>query len=143
MKKNLKIFLIILTPIIIILFGIFIFIIFQIPEIDDVYDNVKVRSSNNSDSLYIKRHSRGLNYSEVCISNSKRKEVNVAEDFSLKTVAEIFYKINNDTLFIYSSVTFKKPLKFENKIVVKNEVLSNPEMMKMYEEFAILDIKKF
>lgn len=105
----------------------------DIPDLDPVIIKKEIYSDNLDESIYMKEISRGLNYKIVVItsSNEERAEPKPDEEYVYSWVP-IFYKMENDTLFVYSYKQAMEPLNFNSNIIVKQVELNNLEMMDLF-----------
>ena len=106
----------------------------------------KIYSPKLRDSIFLKKISWGLTYDNeiivVSTSSSLSIEPNPKKEYVFLT-SEIFYKVSNDSLYIYTSQSVKNPIYFKSRFRVIQKVLSNPEMMNLkgYENYKNKGLK--
>src|SRR5690606_15560274 len=92
------------------------------------YEIHKIESNNLKETLYLKKISRGLNYSAIYISlEPENKKPNKESDYIFRSLdANIFFEVKKDTLKILSSSEVKIPINnnFKTKIII-DKIKSN------------------
>jgi len=92
----------------------------------------EVHSNTLNESIYLKKISWGLTYDHeivvVSMSSDKKTEPDSTKEFIFLS-SEIFYKVSNDSLYIYTASKVKEPINFNSKFKIEQVELSNPEMM--------------
>ncbi|MCL2651537.1 MAG: hypothetical protein FWD60_11010 [Candidatus Azobacteroides sp.] len=106
-----------------------------------VFQHKKITIGNSY--VYLKYKARGLNYDELSISTSKNRFVNTSTDYFYKFSYCLFYRIQNDTVFVYSGEIANQPPKFKSKIIIIQKSLSNPEFTNLYVNFKTLGYERF
>ncbi|MFB6317964.1 MULTISPECIES: hypothetical protein [unclassified Saccharicrinis] len=106
--------------------------------ITPVFDIETIYLPESSTRLYLKKINWGITGDSqiMAISNSSSKniDVNNKNDFILEGLCQIFYKIESDTLFIYSTNKFKEPSNFNSTINIKQIKLENTEFQSLFKE---------
>ena len=95
--------------------------------------------------LFLKNKSRGLNYTIKVISTSSKKDPipDISNDLIYKSDLDIFYKVNADTLKVYTRIRSEVPVNFPNEIVLEQKVLDNPTYMNLYDTHEELGLQYF
>ncbi len=110
------------------------FILFLSCNFPDLGLQVKVEeiiSDNSDNKIYLKKEARGLNYSVSALSCSSIidfENSRTNEDYIFYTFLPVFYKISNDTIFIYTDTKSKVPHKFSSEITVEQIEMSFEEL---------------
>src|SRR5699024_9715089 len=94
-------------------------IVFQ--SIDTNVEKVKLRNDTLDEVIYLKRFTRGLNYEVNVVTLRKGYfEPDTTKEIVDKTGSPFFYKLDNDTLYIYGGMWenigenfFKTPIVYE------------------------------
>lgn len=123
----------------IIVFVLFLFFYFAFPSknADVQYEVTEVSSKDVQSKLYIKKKIWGMTSDNqiIVISNSDQKEFTVdsAESYVYEGMMPFLYKLEKDTLLVYTLkiATVPKGLKTSFKVI--QVLLENPEMMKLIE----------
>lgn len=118
---------------------IFLFFYFALPDknADVKYTVIEVSSKDTQSKLYIKMKTWGMTSDNqlVVISNSNKKEFTPAptQDYVYEGIMPLFYKVQNDTLSIYTLKTSSVPEDLKTGLKVIQVQLENPVMMKLIE----------
>ena len=106
-----------------------------------------LHSKRLNETLYLKRKSRGLNYGVLVLSKSASKyfEPDKSSEyvFTSDVVGTFFYKFERDTLSVFVRSPIPSPPDMKTKIYIQQIQLSNPEMMKLFDDYQAKGIKKF
>ncbi len=99
------------------------------------FDKVEVEKIKvDSQELYLKKFSRGLNYEVISISkNDSENEPNEQIDIISPSGRRFYYKVKNDTLFIFDGY-FPERLDLGVPIVV-NAKMNVSDVMKIEDDF--------
>jgi hypothetical protein len=92
-----------------------------ISSCDDDFDftSSESRGLEVADSIvFLNVFARGLNYSDIFISDAARKMPNRKKDLVFDSTYELFYKIDKDTLFVYPHDSFVDTLIFINGVPI-------------------------
>jgi hypothetical protein len=98
-------------------------------KIDEVF------SASANQKIYVKRKAWGLNYNHdmaIVSTSSGNTGPDSLKDFIFKD-SEIFYKLSNDTLCVFTMLKAKIPIDFQSKIIIKQIEISNSEAMDLIE----------
>ena len=91
-----------------------------------------------NDTVYLKRKNWGItgDYQIVVLSNNSKEEIlpNLSEEYVFKG-STFFYKVDNSMLHLFVRVASDIPVNFKYKDYVIQEVLTNPEMMNLYDTY--------
>lgn len=104
------------------------------PKYDPEFTVKEIHSNILKKDIYLKKKSWGISYDSevVVISTSPEKhfEPDSTKDYIFLD-PEIFYKVSQDTLYIYTMSKAKKPEKFDSQFKIKQIRISNPEKMEL------------
>lgn len=100
----------------------------------------KIEKNNNI--VFFKNKERGLNYQKLSLSTSKCRYTNIVTDYIYLSEV-IFYKIENDSLFIKCRKISNVPSVFNFDIPMEHKELSNPEFMDLYKDYNKKGYHKF
>jgi len=106
---------------------------------DFKYEKVTI----GKECIYLKYRAYTNDNPELFISTSKSRRINSSTDYIYEYSGCLFYKIQNDTIFIFSGEMANQPPKFKSKIHVIQDSLSNPEFMNLYDTYKTLRYEKF
>ena len=118
---------------------VFLFFYYALPDKnnDVKYTVTEVSFKDTQSKLYIKMKTWGMTSDNqiVIISNSNKREFisEPAQDYVYKGIMPLFYKIQNDTLLIYTLITSSVPEDFKTNLKVIQVQIENLEMMKLIE----------
>ena len=82
--------------------------------------------------IYLKYRAYTNDASNIFISTSKSRRINSATDYVYDRSFCIFYKIQNDTIFIFNSDVVNSPSRFKSKIPIIQKKISSPEFTDLY-----------
>jgi hypothetical protein len=130
-----------IVGIIVIVIGliIFLFFYFALPDknADVKYTVTEVSSKDTQSKLYIKMKTWGMTSDNqvVVVSNSNKKEFTPerTRDYVYEGIMPLFYKVQNDTLSIYTLKISSVPEELKTSLKIIQVQLENPEMMKLIE----------
>jgi hypothetical protein len=94
----------------------------------------KIHSEYLNEDLFIKKISWGLTYDHSVIILSSFPKNTIEPDSTSEYVflsSEIFYRLTNDSLLIFTSLKSKKPLNFNSNIKIIQYELKNVEIMNL------------
>jgi hypothetical protein len=94
-------------------------------------------------NVYFKSLERGLNYSESSISTSRRRRSNPRFDYVYPYSQQFFYRISNDSLFVFCSTIANEPKNFGSVVKVIQIEYSNREYRRLMENYKSLGLEKF
>ena len=118
---------------------VFLFFYYALPDKnnDVKYTVTEVSFKDTQSKLYIKMKTWGMTSDNqiVIISNSNKREFisEPAQDYVYKGIMPLFYKVQNDTLSIYTLKTSSIPEGLKTSLKVIQGQIENPEMMKLIE----------
>lgn len=131
--------------IVVIILGIFGFIFFMIPK-PDVKTTVKcdtIYANSVNDTLFVKLKTVGLNHVMVISQNSGSSfDPDSTKDFIYEGVRSLFYKLNNDTLLVYTVHKTSVPKYFHSKITIRQIELSSEDTTNFNDQYMKLGLKK-
>ena len=130
-----------IVGIIIVVIGLIIFLFFYyaLPDknADVNYTVTEVSSKDTQSKLYIKMKTWGMTSDNqvVVVSNSNKKEFisESTKDYVYEGIMPLFYKVQNDTLSIYTLKISLVPEDLKTSLKIIQVQLENPEMMKLIE----------
>jgi len=138
-----------LVTVSIIIFMVIIIVVFgylYLSDLSPVYTIEEIHSKKYKESIYIKKKEWGVtgDYQVIVISKSPSKEFEPDDkyDYIYKWDADFFYKYNNDTLVVYVYKKSQIPMRFDSKITINQNELSNPEMMDLYDNYEDRGLRK-
>ena len=102
------------------------------PEYKPKYIVKEIHSNTLNESIYLKKKSWGITYDhEIVVVSTLYDEKSVPDTTNdyIFLDPEIFYKVNHDTLYVYTMSKAKEPNNFNSKIKVNQIELSNTEKM--------------
>jgi hypothetical protein len=104
----------------------------------------RLYSNSVKDSVFVKLQARGFSYRVIVISQDSKREFepDSTKDFIFKGFSAIYYKMDKDTLIVYTPLKVKAPMGFMSKIRVRQIELKNPEMMNLRDKYINLGLKK-
>lgn len=115
-------------------------------KLQEVYEVHKIESNNLKETLYLKKISRGLNYSAIYLSlKPGNKKPNEESDYIFRNLdTNIFYEIKTDTLKILSSSEVKIPKNnnFETTVII-NKIKNNIEYIELDKTHKNLGLTKW
>jgi|SRR5450432_1282598 len=138
LKSMNKLKIIVLVAIVIVLLA-FTFFYFAFPSknADVQYEVIEISSKDVQSKLYIKKKVWGMTSDNqlVVISSSKEKDFTSegSENYVYDGVMPLFYKLQKDTLFVYTLKMSAVPKDLETSFKIIQVPLENPEMMKLIE----------
>jgi|SRR5690554_4969677 len=97
----------------------------------------KIHSDLLNEDLFIKKISWGLTYDHNVFLLTCSPDKSVEPDSTSEYIflsSELFYKVSNDSLYIFTSLKAKTPLIFNSKFKVVQQELENVEIMKLRED---------
>lgn len=94
-------------------------------------------------NVYFKSLERGLNYSESSISTSKRRRSNPRFDYVYPYKQVFFYRISNDSLFVFCPTIANEPKNFGSEVKVVQIEYPNREYRRLLEDYKSLGLEKF
>jgi len=107
----------------------------QIPDMKPIYNIRKLVAISHNETLFLKSKAWGMTYDNklIILSASDGEEfmADSTKDYVYKGASFIFYKISNDSLFIYTDNKAHIPPLFDSKFIIKQIKLENPAMMKL------------
>ena len=118
---------------------VFLFFYYALPDKnnDVKYTVTEVSFKDTQSKLYIKMKTWGMTSDNqvVVVSNSNKKEFisESTKDYVYEGIMPLFYKVQNDTLSIYTLVTSSVPEDFKTNLKVIQVQIENLEMMKLIE----------
>ena len=118
----------------------------NIPELKPKITTVEVYSDSLKESLFLIKETRGLNYEVTVISSSSKKQQEPDSDKEYVYSAggaTLFYKLEKDTLLVYTYHLAKEPSSFDSNIKVKQIELSNNEYSTLIDRYQTEKLKKF
>ena len=102
---------------------------------------------NNPDPIYLKNciWGMGSNSELIFVSNNTNKDLNSSKnsDYVFSSGAPIFYKLESDTLIVFTTEIAIEPSVFESNFVIEQRKINNVEFIKMDKEFKQLGLNKF
>lgn len=127
-----KVFFLIIGILIIIIALYLLYFSKQIPDYKPIVKILKIHSDDLNESIYIKKKSWGITYDHqlIIISKSSDEDFEPNEDENY-IFLNLFYKVKEDTVFIYTMKKSTVPRNFHSKFKIKQIELSNPEMMEL------------
>ena len=125
MNKILKIFICLVVFVSILFVALFTCIGIIMPDLGSTYFITRIDSKNKKDSIFIKQKNWGLlgNSQLIVISKSSAKfeKPDIESEYVYKN---LYYKQNNDTLYIYSTAISSVPKDFHSSfIIVQKEIM--------------------
>jgi hypothetical protein len=122
-----------ITSVVLVLFSV---VYFSLPERgDDEFFFIRELSLRDSSKLYIKKMVWGLTLDNqtIVISTSKDREFNndTERGYFYHGLGPFYYKLENDTLSIYTTRASTVPAKLKTNFKVVQYVLDNPDMMNL------------
>jgi len=97
----------------------------------------KIHSNYLNEDLFIKKVSWGLTYDHSIIILSSSPNNTIYPDSTSEYVflgSEIFYRLTNDSLLIFTSLKAKTPLAFSSNIKILQYEIKNFEVMNLRED---------
>lgn len=82
---------------------------------------------------------------KIFISTSKSRFINLSTDYIYPASSELYYYIQNDTLFIINYEIADQPARFRSKMIIIQKKISNPESTDLYykDNYRTFGYKKF
>src|SRR6056297_1683595 len=109
------------------------------PDYSPTFEKVKLINTQATDSVFIKKKVWGVSADHQVISISQNGEIpfspDTTNDFIFNTWSPFFYEFEKDTLTVFVSIISKKPQNFNSDITVKQKILTNPEMMNLFDTY--------
>lgn len=132
------------VKIIILVFGVialvvflFFYLTFPAQNADIQYKVIELSSKDSQSKLYIKKKVWGMTSDNqvVIISNSNTEAfiTNVKENYIYEGLMPLFYKLQEDTLTIYTLKTSFVPKELHTRYKIIQVELTNPDMMGLIE----------
>jgi cytochrome c-type biogenesis protein CcmE len=134
--NKLKVILLVVVVIILVCF-LFFYFAFPSKNADVQYEVTEISAKDVQSKLYIKKKVWGMTSDNqvIVISSSNKKEFSSedAESYVYEGVIPLFYKVQKDTLFVYTLKMSSVPNGLKTNFKIVQVQLENPEMMKLIE----------
>jgi len=141
-----KIFIKIIGILLLILLVFIGYLYFTFPKFEPQVKVVEI-SNDRGEVIFIKKKVWGLlgNDQVIVISNSSNEDFKPddSSEYIYKGLIEVFYKVENDTLFFYTQKESLVPNNFQSLIKVKQIFLTNLDYDKFKNEYKQLGLKIF
>lgn len=108
-----------------------------------VFTLKEIPSTTLKETIYLKNTKRGLNYDEVVISKSSKRKSNTNKDYIYTWGETLFYKISNDSLYVYCKIKTNVPPNFDSKVKIYQIQYSNPEYYDLIKNYKKKGLDKF
>ncbi len=128
------------------LFMYFVWYSTNISELKPEISTVEVHSDSLKESLFLIKETRGLNYAVSVISSSseKQQKPDIEKEYVYSAGdPTLFYKLEKDTLSVYTYHLAKEPSSFDSNIKVQQVELSNNEYSSLIDQYQTKGLKKF
>lgn len=138
----------ILIVLMLLLIALICFVVWKLFLLDDIEINGKfeikeIKENHKGEKLFLKHVTRGLDYSIIALSIDSNLAYNEISDYGFNT-PEIFYKVENDTLFIRNYCKIDTPKKFQSKLPIKIiEMKENIEFIRFKKNYKKLGYNIF
>ena len=146
MKNCMKTFILIIVILLLIIVAFLIYTYFRLPDYQPKVSIIEIYSSNFEEKIFIKRKVWGITGDDgiIVISKSSNKsfEPNTDSEYVFAGLSPFFYSFRNDTLNIYVGKESKKPIEMNTRIKINQIVLTNPEIMKLMENYKEKGLNK-
>jgi hypothetical protein len=134
MKKKIIIF---ISLCILIGLIIFLFISENSEVVKSNYKVSKIFASSLNQTVFIIKETWGISsdHQRVVISTSNSESKPDSSKEYIFSDSEFFYKLVQDTIYVYTMSKARIPSKFESKIKIKQIEISNPDLMDLYKNY--------
>jgi hypothetical protein len=116
------------------------------PDFKPIVSVTPVYLEKNDNTLYIKKKNWGLtgDYQVIVLSTNLNKDFspNKKTEYVFEGLSPFFYKVDNGILTLYVRKVSEIPEIFNLKDFVKQEELTNQEMMTLFDNYKDKGIKK-